>query len=36
MTEDGILMIEDVTSIDWIDELKSVVPENLKKFELNS
>ena len=32
MTEDGILMIEDVTSIDWIDELKSVVPENLKKY----
>ena len=32
MTEDGILMIEDVQSIDWIDELKSVVPENLKKY----
>ena len=26
MSEDGILMIEDVQSIDWIDELKSVVP----------
>ena len=32
MSEDGILMIEDVQSIDWIDELKSVVPENLKKY----
>jgi len=32
MAEDGILMIEDVASIDWIDELKSVVPENLKKY----
>jgi len=32
MTEDGILMIEDVQSIDWIDELKSVVPEYLKKY----
>ena len=32
MTEDGILMIEDVQSIYWIDELKSVVPENLKKY----
>ena len=32
MTEDGILMIEDLPSIDWIDELKSVVPENLKKY----
>jgi hypothetical protein len=32
MTEDGILMIEDVQSINWIDELKSVVPENLKKY----
>jgi hypothetical protein len=32
MTEDGILMIEDVQSIDWIEELKSVVPEYLKKY----
>jgi len=32
MDEGGILMIEDVASIDWIDELKSVVPENLKKY----
>jgi hypothetical protein len=32
MTEDGILIIEDVQSIDWIDELKSVVPEYLKKY----
>ena len=32
ITKDGILMIEDIPSIDWIDELKSVVPENLKKY----
>jgi hypothetical protein len=32
MTEDGILMIEDIPSIDWIDKLKSVVPENLKRY----
>jgi glutaredoxin-related protein len=32
MTEDGILMIEDVQSIEWIEELKSIVPENLKKY----
>lgn len=32
MAEDGILIIEDVQSIDWLDELKKVVPENLKKY----
>jgi hypothetical protein len=30
--DNGILIIEDVQSIDWIIELKAVVPENLKKF----
>ena len=32
MTDDGILMIEDVQTIDWIAELQSVVPEHLKKY----
>ena len=32
MTDDGILIIEDVTYLDWIDILKNEVPENLKKF----
>jgi hypothetical protein len=32
MTEDGILIIEDVQSWNWIDILKNEVPENLKKF----
>jgi cephalosporin hydroxylase len=32
MTEDGILMIEDVQSMGWIDILKNVVPEYLKPF----
>ena len=32
MTEDGILIIEDVQSWDWIDILKNTVPENLKQF----
>jgi cephalosporin hydroxylase len=32
MTEDGILIIEDVQSWDWIDILKNEVPENLKQF----
>jgi hypothetical protein len=32
MTDDGILIIEDVQSWDWIDTLKSAVPENLKKY----
>ena len=32
MTDDGILIIEDVQSIDWIDELKNAVPEHLKQY----
>jgi hypothetical protein len=32
MTDDGILIIEDVQSLDWIYTLKNEVPENLKKF----
>ena len=32
MTDDGILIIEDVPSWDWIDILKDVVPEKLKPF----
>ena len=32
MTDDGILMIEDVQSWDWIDILKNEVPEHLKQF----
>jgi hypothetical protein len=32
MTEDGILIVEDVQSIDWIEDLKNVVPEHLKQY----
>ena len=32
MTDDGILIIEDVQSWDWIEILKNEVPENLKQF----
>jgi hypothetical protein len=32
MADDGILIIEDVQSWDWIDTLKGAVPENLKKY----
>ena len=32
MTDDGILIIEDVESWDWINILTTVVPEELKKF----
>jgi hypothetical protein len=32
MTDDGILIIEDVQSWEWIDILKNEVPENLKQF----
>ena len=32
MDDDGILIIEDVQSISWIDILKNEVPDNLKKF----
>ena len=32
LKDDGILIIEDVSSIDWIDKLTNVVPNELKKF----
>jgi cephalosporin hydroxylase len=32
MAHDGILVIEDVQSLDWVDILKDIVPENLKQF----
>ena len=32
MTDDGILIIEDVQSWDWIDLLKNTVPEHLKQY----
>jgi len=32
MTNDGILIIEDIQSIDWIPTLKKVVPDNLKQY----
>jgi glutaredoxin-related protein len=32
MTDDGILIIEDVQSSDWINVLINEVPENLKQF----
>jgi len=32
MTDDGILIIEDVQAEDWIDILKDEVPEDLKRF----
>jgi hypothetical protein len=32
MTDDGILIIEDVQSVGWIDILKNEVPEHLKSF----
>jgi predicted O-methyltransferase YrrM len=32
MTDDGILMIEDVQDIEWIEELKLVVPDHLKEY----
>jgi len=32
ITEDGILIIEDIQSWDWIDILKNEVPEHLKQF----
>jgi hypothetical protein len=32
MTDDGILIIEDVPNRDWIGILENVVPEHLKPF----
>ncbi len=32
MTDDGILIIEDVQSMEWINILRREVPEDLKKF----
>jgi len=32
MTHDGLLIIEDVQSWDWIEILKNEVPEHLKPF----
>jgi hypothetical protein len=32
MTDDGILIVEDVQSWDWIELLKNEVPEHLKQF----
>ena len=32
LTHDGILIIEDVQSWDWIETLKAIVPEDLKQF----
>ena len=32
MTSDGILIIEDVQSMDWIDILKNEVPQHLKEY----
>lgn len=32
MTDDGILIIEDVQEYEWIEILKYVVPDHLKKY----
>ena len=32
MTDDGILIIEDVQNIDWLDNLKNEVPQHLKQY----
>lgn len=32
LTEDGILILEDIPSIDWIESLKECVPEHLRCF----
>jgi hypothetical protein len=32
MTDDGVLIIEDVQSIDWLPQLTEMVPEHLKKY----
>jgi len=32
LKEDGVLIIEDVQRLEWTDELRKVVPEDLKKY----
>jgi hypothetical protein len=32
MTEDGILIIEDIQSFEWLEILKNEVPSHLKSF----
>ena len=32
MTDDGILIIEDVQQIDWLDNLKNEVPQHLRQY----
>jgi hypothetical protein len=32
MTDDGILIIEDVQDWEWIETLKCIVPEHLKEY----
>ena len=32
MADDGILIIEDVQSFDWLEELRQATPENLKEY----
>jgi hypothetical protein len=32
ITDDGILIIEDIQSFDWVDILRNEVPEHLKQF----
>lgn len=32
LSDNGILIIEDVQYIKWIDELKNITPENLKQY----
>jgi len=32
LSDNGILIIEDVQDIKWIDELKNITPENLKQY----
>ena len=32
MSKNGILIIEDIQDIDWIDQLKNITPENLKQY----
>lgn len=32
LSDDGILIVEDVQDISWTDELKKLVPENLKQY----